>query len=143
MQEKDKKELINKIYELGFEVGNKNHSEIGWVLRDYNKLINDALKNGIKSPENYYEEGKKKGIESRDHGAIGHKSEKETVTASKKIRFAEGIKKDTDKDKVTRKRSFHSPLERPSLSDLPRAAEKIKLSEIPKLLGGFKFLTKK
>ena len=71
----DKEQLINKIYELGFEVGYKNHSEIGWVLREYNQLISEAQKLGIPAPENYYNNGKIKGRASRDKG-ITEPSEK-------------------------------------------------------------------
>ena len=64
--EKERAELIKKIYELGFEVGVKSHSEIGWVLREYNTLVENARKLGIKSPESYYQDGKIKGKASRD-----------------------------------------------------------------------------
>ena len=66
--EKERAQLIKKIYELGFEVGLKNHSEIGWVIRDYNALAENARKLGIKSPELYYQDGRIKGRASREKG---------------------------------------------------------------------------
>ena len=65
-------------------MGLKNHSEIGWVLREYNTLVENALKLGIKSPEIYYHDGKLKGKTSRD------KSD-EVIASVKEVELGEKV----------------------------------------------------
>ena len=86
--EKERAEIIKKIYEFGFEVGLKNHSEIGWVLREYNTLAEKARKLGIRSPETYYHDGKLKGKKSRDEGNEV-KAPGKTVDHVKKVTVSE------------------------------------------------------
>lgn len=125
---------MNEIYELGFEVGYKNHSEIGWVLREYNALMKDALNMGIKSPENYYNEGKIKGRSSRDWVIEGQKSPEKQNMAVKN-----GNVPDTESDfNLAEDIGDHNILKKPSLNKLPDLIKKIRATEIPKLLDGFK-----
>ena len=124
----DKEQIINKIYELGFEVGYKNHSEVGWVMREYNRLMEKARALGISSPENYYNEGKKKGKSSRNRG-IGATDEKIPADMSCTGRAA-----DTGIGKFTGKVEADHFLERPSLSNAPRLIDKIRAVEIPGFL---------
>lgn len=138
--EKEQKELIDKIYELGFEVGYNNHSEIGWVFREYNRLMEEASKLKIKSPESYYDEGKNKGRLSRDRGAIGQKLPDKQATVRSDtggMYEVEDNFDDFDADCI------YSPAKKISLSNFPRMSEKIRVSEIPRLLKGFKFLIRK
>ena len=119
-------------------MGYKNHSEIGWVLREYNRLINDAQKFGIESPESYYDEGKIKGRTNRDKG-IGESSERKTS----------GNISDTCEDAKTNEATFTDEIhedshpEKFSFSDLPNLVEKISMIEIPRLLYGFNILRRK
>lgn len=119
-------------------MGYKNHSEIGWVLREYNRLINEAQKLGIESPESYYDEGKIKGKTNRDKG-IGDSSEKK---ASVNI-------SDNGEDAQTSETAFTDEIygdshpEKFSFSDLPNLVEKISMTEIPRLLYGLKILRRK
>jgi hypothetical protein len=134
----DKEQLISKIYELGFEVGYKNHSEVGWVLREYNQLISEAQKLGIPMPENYYNNGKIKGRASRDKGiteSSGKKVQQETG-ASRTPGAAADL--DTSRDE-SEEENF---LKRPSLDDLPRLVKKINMVELPRFLQGFKLFQK-
>ncbi len=134
----DKERLINKISELGFEVGYKNHSEIGWVLREYNALIKEALNLGIKSPETYYYDGKIKGKASRDRGVVGHKNLENE---------AQGRVVVSDKDEAPYDLPAESwPdnfLKKPNLDGIPQLIEKIRMLEIPKFLDGFRFFSRK
>ncbi len=130
--------LIRKIYELGFEVGYKNHSEVGWVLREYNRLIDEAKKAGIESPESYYDDGKSKGKSSRDKGG-GLSAE------SKKVRASAGYTTDTNPDYDDLKDEDYNRifLNKPSFSGIPGLIEKITAVEIPKFIYGFKLFHKK
>ncbi len=133
--DKDRQLLVNKIYELGYEVGYKNHSEVGWVMREYTRLINDALRLGIHSPESYYNDGKIRGKMSRDKG-VGDFSEKGTREMSNNHVSGTGFNKANSADAI------HS-LKKPPFSDLPCMIERISMVEIPRLLRGFRLIQKK
>ncbi|MCX9012234.1 MAG: hypothetical protein OIN66_14080 [Candidatus Methanoperedens sp.] len=133
----EKEQLINKIYELGFEVGYKNHSEIGWVLREYNKLISEAQSLGIQSPENYYNDGKVKGKANRDKG-ISEYSGKMAQGAATDLPAGS----DTDADDLPDEERTDRVLRKPSIDQLPHLVEKISMIDIPKFLYGFKLLKK-
>ncbi|HEY9206221.1 MAG TPA: hypothetical protein VIO58_09885 [Candidatus Methanoperedens sp.] len=119
-------------------MGYKNHSEIGWVLREYNNLIDEAKKAGIESPEKYYDDGKIKGKSSRDKGA-GLSAE------SKKVRANAGYVTDTNPDLGDLKDEEYNKifLNKPSFNGIPGMIEKITAVEIPKFIYGFKFFHKK
>ncbi len=114
-------------------MGYKNHSEVGWVLREYNRLMDEARKIGIELPENYYNDAKIKGKSGRDKGIGGESSEKRNVDGGKT--YATDL---SDlKDEETRL------LRKPSLGDIPDLLEKISMVEIPKFLYGIKLFHKK
>jgi len=131
--EKEKAELIKKIYELGFEVGFKNHSEIGWVLREYNTLVEHANKLGIKSPETHYHDGKLNGKKSRDKGTDSPRAPEKADLVNKinvsemKIKHGE-----TEESGV-----LHSQ-RKPGLNEFPDLVKQAGNTEMPELLGGFK-----
>ncbi len=136
--DKDQQLLISKIYELGFEVGYKNHSEIGWVLREYNQLISEEQKLGISAPENYYNDGKIKGKASRDKG-ISESSGKivqQEAGASRTPGAAANTDNPVDESE---EENF---LKRPSFGDLPRLVKKMNMVELPRFLHGFKLFQK-
>lgn len=132
-------ELVDQIYQLGYEVGYNNHSEIGWVLRDKSRLLNEAQKQLISSPEDYYNEGKTKGKLSREKGigGSGHTG-KNIVTPTKVV---SPDKNDSVDDKDARKRAYHLPHNK--ISELPQMVKKIRVTEIPELLKGIKHLRRK
>jgi hypothetical protein len=133
--EKDRAELIKKIYELGFEVGLKNHSEIGWVLREYNDLTSRALDSGIKSPDSYYSDGKIKGKASRNKNVEGPKTpEKETPPFRKMVLTDHVFDHEIQKEES----GFERRLQKPALNELPKFVEKGSATEIPAFLEGFK-----
>jgi len=116
-------------------VGFKSHSEIGWVLREYNDLTNKASKSGIKSPDIYYTDGKTKGKASKDTGVDAHKIVQKPDIPVKKTETSDimaGFDDDLDDIRV------HSSQKKPSLNDLPKFVRKGKSSEIPELLKGLK-----
>ena len=131
--EKQRAELIKKIYELGFEVGYKSHSEIGWVLREYNTLMENARKLGIKSPESYYQDAKIKGKTNKDNGEEV-KSPKKAVDLVKTEKVSE-IKIDTGE--IEESGAMHSQ-RKPGLNDLPDLVKHAGNTERPGLIGGFK-----
>jgi len=129
--EKEKAELIKKIYELGFEVGFKSHSEIGWVLREYDTLVEHARKLGINSPEGYYQDGKIKGKASR--GKTSEAKEKKADVV-KNVTFSE-IKNETGEIEEYR---FLLLQKKPGLNELPNLVKQTGHTEVPRLLEGFK-----
>ncbi len=131
--EKERAELIKKIYELGFEVGFKSHSEIGWVIREYNTLAERALKLGIKSPEIHYQDGKLNGKKSRDKGSDSEAAEK-AADVVKKVNVSE-IK--IDHDEIEEFRILHSQ-RKPGLNDFPDLVKQAGNTEMPGLIDGFK-----
>ena len=131
--EKERSELIKKIYELGFEVGLKNHSEIGWVLREYNTLAENALKIGIKSPETYYHDGKLNGKKSKDKGNDIKTSGKASLL--KKVAVSE-IK--FDSGELIEEFEVIQLQRKPRLNELPNLVKKAKSIEVPRLLQDFK-----
>ncbi len=131
MAEKEKAELIKRIYELGYEVGLKKHSEVGWVLREYNSLLERAQKLGIRSPESYYEDGKLQGKDNRDKGfEASSKMPEKTVDVEKKVKLEEpsGLREDFQ-DTIVQK---------PSFNELPKFIKKSSTTEMPEFLHGFK-----
>jgi hypothetical protein len=127
--------IIKKIYELGFEVGSRGHSEIGWVLREYNDLITQAQKMGIKSPDSHYAQGKVKGKISRGKGDDLQKSTEKVDVFVKKVDDSDIVRKNYD---VSKENETNTPLTRPSLNELPRFVKKTRSLEIPGLLKGSK-----
>ncbi len=119
-------------------MGYNNHSEVGWVIREYAKLIEDARKLGIESPESHYNEGKTKGKSGRDKG-IGVSPE------SKRIEVATSYSSDTkiELSDLPDEAPGEHFLKKPSLTGIPDMIEKISMIEIPKFLYGFKLFHKK
>lgn len=116
-------------------MGLKNHSEIGWVLREYNDLTSKALNLGIKSPDSYYADGKIKGKASRDKSVEGPKKpEKETAPVRKIVLTDHVVDHEIQKEESR----FERRLQKPTLSELPKFVEKGSATEIPAFLEGFK-----
>jgi hypothetical protein len=116
-------------------VGLKGHSEIGWVLREYNDLIARGQKLGLKSPDSHYAQGKVKGKSTRDKGEDVHKSVQKVDVLSKKVDVSDiraGYYDDIKEDET------NILLERPSLNELPEFIKKTRSSEIPRLLDELK-----
>ena len=134
-EEKEKTEIIKKISELGFEVGVKNHSEIGWVLREYNDLIAKASKLGIKMPDSYYADGKTRGKTSRDKNIEGSKTPEKATPAVRKVVVSDPL---VDLNIQKEESGFDHRLEKPSLNELPKFVEKSCATEIPRFLEGFR-----
>jgi hypothetical protein len=108
-------------------------------LREYNALIKEAQNLGIKSPETYYYEGKIKGKASRDTGVVGHKirEEDEIISGNKPARDNE------DEVKAKKETKTYYFLKKPAISSLPSLFNKIRMTELPKFLGGFRFFNRK
>jgi len=132
--ENEKDELIKKIYELGFEVGLKNHSEIGWVLREYNALAEDARKIGIKAPEIYYHDGKLNGKKSKDKGNDTKANEKASSLA-KKVAVSETKIESGD---MAEEFEYLLSQKEPGFNHLPNIVKKAKYLDMPQLLKDFK-----
>ena len=132
--------IVKKIFDLGFEVGLKNHSEIGWVLREFNVLIRDAQHLGVKSPESYYNDGKLKGKASRDRGLEAPKSHEKEKGGMKKVEL---IIASSDINNITEEIESHHLLRKPSFNELPPLVKKSKVTEMPELLEGFRLLKRK
>jgi len=116
-------------------VGLKNHSEIGWVLREYDDLIARAQKLGIKSPDSIYADAKIKGKAGRDKNIEGQKApEKASAVPRQSDASKPGIEFPNVREEVRR----DHPPGRPSLNEFPSLVRKGKATEVPGLLEGFK-----
>jgi len=94
-----------------------------------------ALKSGIKSPDSYYADGKKKGKVNRDKQIDGPKiPEKAPAEAGKKIEHADPGIAPSEKEDV----ELYHPLRKPSLNEIPNFVKKSSTTEIPGLLKGFR-----
>ncbi|HEY6586108.1 MAG TPA: hypothetical protein VIY97_02970 [Candidatus Methanoperedens sp.] len=133
--EKERAEIIKKISELGFEVGVKNHSEIGWVLREYNDLVTRASKLGIKMPDSYYADGKTKGKTSRYKNIEGPKTPEKVTPAVRKVVVSDPV---VDLNIQKEESGFDHRREKPSFNELPKFVEKSSATEIPRFLEGFR-----
>ncbi len=116
-------------------MGLKNHSEIGWVLREYNDLTSRALNSGIKSPDSYYADGKIKGKASRDKTIEGPKIPEKETTPVRKVIFSDHV---ADPAIQQGDSGFERRLQRPTLNELPKFVEEGRATEIPSFLEGFK-----
>jgi hypothetical protein len=120
-------------------VGLKNHSEIGWVLREYNTLAENAQKLGIKSPEIYYHDGKLKGKKRRDKS-------NEVITSEKAADLVEKITvseiKNEPSDIIEEFEVLQSQ-RKLTLNELPNLVKQEKSTEMPQLIKGFKPLRKR
>jgi hypothetical protein len=117
-------------------VGYKNHSEVGWVLREYNELMDEAHKIGIGSPEGFYNDGKTKGKSGRDKG-LCEASVKKNIEAGKTSEKGTDLSDFKEEDKAV-----HLFKKTPR-GGIPDLLEKISMVEIPKCLYGIKFFHKK
>lgn len=116
-------------------MGLKNHSEIGWVLREYNDLINKASKLGVKSPDSYYTDGKTRGKTSKDTVVDAQKAPEKADVFVKKVTASDIVAGfDDDVEEI----ETHTLQDKPSLNERPKFVEKGKASEIPGFLEGFK-----
>lgn len=138
--DKEQAEIIKKIYELGMEVGLKNHSEIGWVLREYNSLIEKANRLGVKSPEAYYNDGKIKGKENRDKGIDAGKGPERSPDAVKVV-FSKEI--ETGKEDAINDIKTSHPNRMPTFNELPKLVRKTRATDMPELLSGFRPLKRR
>ena len=133
--DKEQAEIIKKIYELGFEVGLKNHSEIGWVLREYNSLIEKADKLGVRAPEAYYNDGKIKGKENKDKGIDVSKGPEKSPDS---VRVVVSKEIDTGKEDAIEDFKTSHPNRMPTFNELPKLVRKTRATDMPELLSGFK-----
>lgn len=115
-------------------MGFNKHSEIGWVLREYNDLTNEAQKLGIKSPDSYYTDGKTRGKTSKDTGVDPNKAVEKPDVFLKKVDVSSILAGFDD----TIEEIENTHMKKPSLNELPKFVRKGKTSEIPELLEGFK-----
>jgi hypothetical protein len=116
-------------------VGLKNHSEIGWVLREYNDLTSKALNLGIESPDSYYADGKIKGKANRDKNVEEPKTpEKENAPVRNMVLTDPVVDPNIQKDES----GFERRLQKPTLNELPKFVDKGRATEIPAFLEGFK-----
>lgn len=90
---------------------------------------------GIKSPDSYYADGKKKGKMNRDKHIDGSKiPEKAATEARKRIELPDPGIDLSEKEDV----ELYHPLKKPLFNEFPNFVKKSSTTEIPGLLKGFK-----
>lgn len=135
----NREELIEAIYELGFEVGYFKHNEDGWVGRKYTEICDLANKIGL-DVEGYYQVGKNEGIKKRRYDVVKGLSGKSELTEEKekiKIELSQSEIK-SDKKLVSGKKpkctEFNSPVKKPEYNSKPGVLKRVKVMDLPELL---------
>lgn len=115
-------------------MGLKNHSEIGWVLREYNTLAEDARKIGIKAPEIYYHDGKLNGKKNKNKtGDV--KANGKAANLNKKVA---GFETKIQSGDMVEEFEYLLSQKEPGFNELPNIVKKAKNLDMPQLLKGFK-----
>ena len=135
----NREELIEAIYELGFEVGYFKHNEDGWVGRKYTEICD--LSNKIRLDidiKDYYQAAKNEGIKKRRYDVVKGLSGKSEPTEEKiKIGLSQSEIK-PDKKLVSGKKpkctEFNSPVKKPEYNSKPRVLKRVKVMDLPELL---------
>ncbi len=116
-------------------MGLRNHSEIGWVQREYNALKEQAQRLNIKSPEDLYDEGKIKGKAGRGKGIGGQKNGEKNCIAEASDHESRICPVDIAEESL----STYTP----RLSGLPELIRQADAVEMPGLLKGFRPVQRK
>lgn len=137
----NREELIEAIYELGFEVGYFKHNEDGWVGRKYTEICD--LSNKIRLDidiKDYYQAAKNEGIKKRRYDVVKGLSGKSEPTDEKekiKIGLSQSEIK-SDKKLVSGKKpkctEFNSPVKKPEYNSKPGVLKRVKVMDLPELL---------
>ena len=137
----NREELIEAIYELGFEVGYFKHNEDGWVGRKYTEICDLSNKIGLDIDiEDYYQAAKNEGIKKRRYDVVKGLSGKSEPTDEKekiKIGLSQSEIK-SDKKLVSGKKpkctEFNSPVKKPEYNSKPGVLKRVKVMDLPELL---------
>jgi len=127
--------LVN-CYRLGFEVGYKGHSEIGWVSRRLNALLGLADRLGLKKLAlQYYDKGKKDGVLKKNYDLQarfykGEADERDVRRSPQLLWSLEQRRRDARFEGVSPASLKPLMLHRPRLMDIPY------ITRVPKRLFG-------
>ncbi len=125
------RELVKRMYALGYNVGYHHHSEIGWVLDTYNTLAgqtNDArLKNLLRQ---YYIKGKDDGKKRRKHDVQGRAAKKTETNKTSEL-FDETASQVSAVDTL---------LQQPGVLNIPNTVMQTALIDLPANLSGFRLI---
>jgi len=131
--------LVN-CYKLGFEVGYRGHSEIGWVSQRLSALLSLADRLGLKKlATQYYDRGKKEGALKKNYDVQAkfykHSfDEKESRRTPQMLWSIEQRRRDARFEGVSPAALKPMLLNRPSLMDVPH------ITRVPKRMFGLDYL---
>ncbi|MHC1574941.1 MAG: hypothetical protein ACXQTY_03965 [Candidatus Methanogasteraceae archaeon] len=122
----DLRDVIKRVYALGYDVGYHHHSEIGWISTAYNDLVSHVDETAQRELlRRYYELGKKDGNERRKHD-IQIRSEKKVGRSAESTQY--------DYDAASAINTF---LQQPQVLAMPGCIMQTKLFDQPFVLRGF------
>ncbi|WP_406661913.1 hypothetical protein V7O66_05230 [Methanolobus sp. ZRKC3] len=144
-------EIRKSAYNLGFEVGYHKHSEIGWVSEHYSMLEDLARESGLGAlVSETYKKGKGEGSRAKERDLKSGLSKKEI----EKHRDRANISNITFHDENTGSKDDSGyggqifaygdkvgPIQKPSMTDMPKSTSRIKAIDRPTQIQGFKLLT--
>ncbi len=138
-------QLLKEAYELGFEVGYRRHSEIGWVRESFLKLQSMSKELSLgNSVSLQYQNGKQEGIVSREKGLKIDVSADASLSRDKTdsaVFFSGPVKKDTFVSGF-RSPSFENivsaPVEKPRVIDIPQCTSLGNIIARPSNIKGFR-----
>lgn len=138
LNDPSKKNIIEQIHELGFEVGYHHHSEMGWIKESYNKLLGSTTDDSFKDLlENYYAKGKTDGLEKkkldlRTHSTVTKKTEDKSIPHVESTPFIENSR---SLNKATQQ---YAPTAHASMTSEPTAVNRPIVVNLPASLNGFR-----
>ena len=125
------RELVKRMYALGYNVGYHHHSEIGWVLDTYNTLAGQTNDSRLKSLlRQYYLKGKGDGKKRRKHDIQGGAAKKTETNKTSEL-FNET---------VSQVSAANTLLQQPGVLNIPDTILQTALIDLPANLSGFRLI---
>lgn len=139
--------LFKKAYELGFEVGYRRHSELGWVSRSYSGLERLAREHGLEGMlDEHYSRGKGNGLHARKRDMQKGLCIEEKAAAHSRLSTGS---LSSEKEEKTFNSGFRSssqnvfchiyaPIDKPKMTELPEMISLPQKVRVPGNIKGFR-----
>ncbi len=127
------RELIKRMYTLGYNVGYHHHSEIGWVSDAYNTLAGPTDDARLKSLlRQYYIKGKDDGGKRRKHDVQGLAANKTGANKTSEL--------SDDYETTPQVSAADTLLQQPGVLSIPDNIMQTALIDLPMNLSGFRLI---
>ena len=151
ISESERSEVAKEAYKLGFEVGYHKHSELGWVTERFSHLDKFASERGLHEfVHTYYDRGRVDGVKSKErdiHSGLSKKGAEKEETRAEVLKVETAVHEKIEPAfepgfKPTRTTDEHnySPIQQPTMMDMPEVTSVTKSIKRPTMVDGFKSL---